>query len=331
LSPEPPRLLVLRALGVGDLLTAVPSLVALARAFPRHRRQLAAPCALAPLLELLPGGFTLVPTEPLARLSSSLARPAVGVNLHGRGPESSRVLLDARPRRLLSFFHPEVAETEGMPRWRPGEHEVERWCRVLHELGVPAHPRQLDIHRPSGVAPRGADGATVIHPGAASPARRWPAERFSVVARAERLHGRRVVVTGSPDEVSLAREVAAQAGLEDEMVLAGQTDLAALARVVAAAGRVVCGDTGIAHLATALGTPSVVLFGPTSPLEWGPPADRPRHRVLWSGTTGDPHGAEPDPGLLEVGPATVIEALARLPAGERLVSGKLPPTWGRWC
>jgi len=306
---EAPRLLVLRALGVGDLLTAVPALAALARAFPDHRRHLAAPPALAPLLELLPGGFTLVAAEPLAALTPSLARPAVGVNLHGRGPQSHRVLLDARPGRFLAFSHPDVSETMGMPRWRPGEHEASRWCRMLQEVGVPADARDLDVPGPSGPAPTAFEGATVIHPGAASPARRWPAERFSAVARAEREAGRRVVITGSPDEIPLAREVAAGAGLEHEAVLAGQTDLAALAGVVAIAGRVVCGDTGVAHLATALGTPSVVLFGPTSPLEWGPPAERPHHRVLWSGTTGDPHGAGADPGLLRLSVEQVLTEL----------------------
>lgn len=312
MNAGPPRLLVLRALGLGDLLTAVPALAALAQAFPDHCRQLAAPPALAPLLELVPGGFTLVPAMPLAPLSSSPARLAVGVNLHGRGPESHRVLLGARPGRLLSFFHREVTETEGMPRWRPGEHEVGRWCRMLDELGVPADARELDIRRPSGVGAPVPEGATVIHPGAASPGRCWPAERFSAVARAERSDGQPVVITGSPDEVSLARQVAVGAGIEDDVVLAGQTDLLALADVVATARRVVCGDTGIAHLATALGTPSVVLFGPTSPHRWGPPADRPIHRVLWAGTTGDPHGAEPDPGLLRVSVEQVLAELERL-------------------
>jgi hypothetical protein len=58
----------------------------------------------------------------------------------------------------------------------------------------------------------------------------------------------------------------------------------------------------------------VVLFGPTSPATWGPPADRPRHRVLWHGATGDPHGDRPDPGLLAIEPPQVIDALATLPA-----------------
>ena len=74
-----------------------------------------------------------------------------------------------------------------------------------------------------------------------------------------------------------------------------------------------CGDTGVAHLATALRTPSVVLFGPTSPALWGPPPDRPWHRALWAGTSGDPHGQRPDPGLLAIGVDQVTEALADLP------------------
>jgi ADP-heptose:LPS heptosyltransferase len=61
-------------------------------------------------------------------------------------------------------------------------------------------------------------------------------------------------------------------------------------------------------------TPSVVLFGPTPPAEWGPPASRPWHRALWAGRRGDPHAAEPDPGLLELGPDAVQAALDGLPS-----------------
>jgi ADP-heptose:LPS heptosyltransferase len=76
----------------------------------------------------------------------------------------------------------------------------------------------------------------------------------------------------------------------------------------------VCGDTGVAHLATALGTPSVVLFGPTAPARWGPPPDRPIHRVLWAGAEGDPHADRPDPGLLRIGVDDVLVELADLPS-----------------
>jgi ADP-heptose:LPS heptosyltransferase len=58
--------------------------------------------------------------------------------------------------------------------------------------------------------------------------------------------------------------------------------------------------------------PSVVLFGPTPPAEWGPPPERPWHRVLWAGRRGDPNGPEPDPGLLEIEPDAVVAELAAL-------------------
>jgi ADP-heptose:LPS heptosyltransferase len=120
------------------------------------------------------------------------------------------------------------------------------------------------------------------------------------------------VVTGSPAEVGLAFEVARAARLDDADVLAGKTDLLGLAAVVAGARRVVCGDTGVGHLATAFGTPSVVLFGPTSPRHWGPPRDRREHRVLWAGIRGNPHASVVHPGLLQIEVADVLNELAEL-------------------
>ncbi len=302
---------MLRALGLGDLLTAVPAMRAVARAFPDARRLLACPAALAPLVRL--GGLAdeVVPTAGLGGPPHPrLAAAEVAVNLHGRGPESHQLLLATRPGRLLAFAHPAVPASADGPRWRAGEHEVARWCRLLAEHGIPADPERLELPRPDPPA-AGRAGATVIHPGAGSPARRWPPERFAAVARAERAGGRTVLVTAGPGEGALARRVAARAGLPAAAVHAG--DLLAIARLVAHAGRVVCGDTGVAHLATAFATPSVVLFGPAPPDLWGPPA-RPWHRALWAGRRGDPHGDGLDPGLAALGVDQVLEALAGLPS-----------------
>ena len=285
-----PRLVVLRALGLGDLLTAVPALRALAAAFPDHHRVLAAPAALAELARWTGAVDEVVGTAPLAPLHPRLHGADLAVNLHGRGPESHRVLLAARPLRLWAYANPAVPASAGGPPWREGEHEAARWCRLLAAYGVPADPARLDVAVPPGPLPEGARGATLVHPGAKDPARRWPAERFAAVARAEAAAGRRVLVTGSAAERRLALQVARGAGLGPGAVLAGRTDLATLARLVAAAGRVVCNDTGVGHLATAVGTPSVVLFGPCSPARWGPPPGRPQHRALWAGPSGDLRG-----------------------------------------
>jgi ADP-heptose:LPS heptosyltransferase len=309
-----PAVVVLRALGLGDLLTAIPALRALADAFPRHPRLLATPAALAPLARCSGAVDEVVPTDGLdAPLHRRLHGAGLAVNLHGRGPESHELLLATEPRRLVAFTHPAVPASSEGPRWRSDEHEVARWCRLLEESGIAADPARLDLELPPGPVPHGAEGATLIHPGAASPSRRWPPERFAEVARAEVADGRRVIVTGGPAEVELADDVAARAGLPETAVHAGQGGVLTLGRLVDAAARVVCGDTGVAHLATALRTPSVVLFGPSSPALWGPPPDRRWHHPLWAGTSGDPHGQLPDPGLLALGVDQVLEALANLP------------------
>ncbi|MCW2969903.1 MAG: glycosyl transferase, family 9 [Solirubrobacterales bacterium] len=314
-------LLVLRALGLGDLLTAVPALRGLAAAFPAHRRLLAAPRQLAPLLQLIRGidgeevVERIVDVRGLAALPADLGRVAIAANLHGRGPQSHRRLLELAPERLLAFAHPDVPRSLAGARWMTGEHEVQRWCRMLADAGVPCDPRALDIERPEPGErewPVAAHGATVLHPGAASGARRWPAERWAELARAEARSGRTVLLSGGPAEVPLARSIARSAGLSSGVVLAGRTGVGDLALVVAAAGRVVCGDTGVGHLATALRTPSVLLFGPVAPQEWGPPPERSRHRVLWTGRRGDPHAGSADRGLLEITVADVLVALEQL-------------------
>jgi ADP-heptose:LPS heptosyltransferase len=306
-----PRLLVLRALGLGDLLTAVPALRALADAFPDHRRVLACPRALEPLVRLTDAIDEVVDTRPLEPIDPALRGSDIAVNLHGRGPQSHRLLQALEPGRTIAFANAQAGLPDG-PRWRADEHEVARWCRMLAEIGIPADPSRLDLRPPDVEVPDGAHGATVVHPGAASAARRWPVDRFAAVARHELGQGRRVLVTGGPDERPLAERVADGAGLPRDAVLAGATDLEHLAGVVAAADRVVCGDTGLAHLATAMGTPSVVLFGPVSLAEWGPPPDRPEHRAIWKRRTGDPHATTVDPGLLDI---SADEVIGQLDAG----------------
>lgn len=302
-------ILVLRALGVGDLLTAVPPLRALRRARPDARLVLAAPRALRDLVDLVDAVDELLPTAALGELNWPGAPPALAVNLHGRGPESIRDLLAHKPRELLTHRHPAFPDQPGLD-WRADVHEVDRWCRLLEYAGIQANREDLRLPVPPGRSP--AAGAVVIHPGAAFAARRWPPERYAAVARELAAAGHEVVVTGTAAELALAQEVAVLAGLPDSAVLAGRTGLAELAALVAGAELVICGDTGVGHLATAFGTPSVLLFGPTPPRLWGPPRTAPQHVTLWVGDVGDPHGDEPDSGLLMLRPERVLAAATGL-------------------
>src|SRR5581483_659270 len=158
-----PVLLVLRALGIGDLATAVPALRGLRAAHPRHRLALAAPAWLAPLVRLVDAVDVQVPVADLAPRAWDLPAPDLAVNLHARGPRSHRLLRAANPARLLAYACPEADHLDG-PLWNDDEHEVARWCRLLAWHGIPADPDDLDLPSPpEDAAPT---GATIVHPGA---------------------------------------------------------------------------------------------------------------------------------------------------------------------
>jgi ADP-heptose:LPS heptosyltransferase len=304
-----PVALVLRPLGLGDLLAGVPAIRAVRVAVPDHRLVLATTAALRPLADLIDAVDEVLPARELEPLGWTGPPPALAVDLHGKGPASHGIVADLSPERLLTFDSPGYPG----PSWYADEHEVHRWCRLVSEgLCVPADPDALDLAVPP--VPPSVTGAALVHPGAAYPGRRWPPDRFAAVARHLAAAGHDVRITGGPAEVELACSVAELAGLGERAVLAGRTSTLELAAVVAAARVVVSGDTGVAHLATAYRRPSVVLFGPVSPALWGPPVrpgkEGPLHVVLWHGDgTGDPWGATLDPALARIPVDEVIAAL----------------------
>ncbi|MBK6769107.1 MAG: glycosyltransferase family 9 protein [Ardenticatenales bacterium] len=129
------------------------------------------------------------------------------------------------------------------------------------------------------------DGCTVaIHPGAGvySPARRWSPERFAEVAQALAAAGARIVLVGTDGDGG-ADVRASGAPIDHD--LTGATDVRTLAAVLQRCHLVVANDGGVAHLAAAVGTPVVAVFGPSNDVAWRPwPPDRPGapspHRVV---------------------------------------------------
>jgi ADP-heptose:LPS heptosyltransferase len=299
-----PVALALRALGLGDFLTGLPALALLKQALPDHSVVLAAPAVFGPLVRYVPAIDQLLPAGELMPLDRCYAEIEIAVDLHGKGPESRRLLAELQPRRLVSFADP-TAGASGPP-WYAAEHEVARWCRLvatafgLDDVPWPSVVGAVEVPEEDVV-----QGLTLVHPGAAAESRRWPADRFAKVAAQLRRKGHRVVVTGGRAERSLAEWVAAASGASTMPDLS----LLQLLSLVAAARLVVCGDTGIAHVASNYRTPSVLLFGPVLPAHWGPPAD-PVHRVISFGDgTGDPHGSDPDPALLRITVPEVLDAV----------------------
>lgn len=344
-----PVVLVLRALGLGDGLTAIPALRGLRRAFgPEVSLVLAAPAGIGAWLAARGVVDEVLVTPDLDdvvegwRAARGGRRPDVAVDLHGRGPRSHRLLQALNPDRLIAWRCPAAGHLDG-PVHDDAEHEVLRWCRLVSSAtGAGCGPADLVLPTPArGTLPAGlAPGFVLVHPGAASGSRRWPADRFARLVEVlaaggpGEAGGRAIVVTGSAAERDLVDVVAG--GTAGVRRLAGVLDLDGLAAVVAHAGLVVCGDTGVAHLATAHRVRSVLLFGPTPPAGWGPCVDPDRHRVLWHGPQlaagspggyhGDPHAAAVDPALDRITVAEVLGALAALRAPRQ----RRPP-WGGPC
>lgn len=161
-------------------------------------------------------------------------------------------------------------------RLRPGEDlleeipEAERALAIVSAAGYPSEDRALRVRDYPDVSHLvGFEPYVVLHPGAAVPSRRWSVEGYAHAARMLLDLDRRVVVTGGSDERHLALAIASEApGVVD---LTGACALPELAGVLRGASVVVCGNTGPAHLAAAVGTPVVSLFSPVVPAaKWAP-------------------------------------------------------------
>jgi heptosyltransferase II len=167
-------------------------------------------------------------------------------------------------------------------------HAVANHLETLAPLGIDARDTALEFY-PGPEAERyaadlfvaeGLAGATVIafNPGASHPVNRWSADRFAELAdRLTEGLAARVVIVGGREDVHLAEEIVAKAH-SFPVVLTGRTDLLQLGAVLSRCALLVSGDTGPMHLATAVGTRVVALFGAADPARTGPVGSG--HRVI---------------------------------------------------
>lgn len=164
----------------------------------------------------------------------------------------------------------------------PPRHQVLYYSHLVSALGFGSSTPELafplqekDVQAAQDLlASRGvAQGKTrvVLNPGAFyGPAKRWPAERFSGLAsRLQKSHDAEIIITGSSAEAPLARDIS-DGMTEKPHVLTGATSLRTLAGVLALADLVVSNDSGPMHIANALKTPLVAVFGPTDQRVTGP-------------------------------------------------------------
>ena len=174
-----------------------------------------------------------------------------------------------------------------VPAWKNERHEIFYYLNLVSELeklfgaptGTAAPHFSISVSDKRKREARtllmdhGADPAhalVLLCPGSVnSRAKRWPAERYAALADRFAETGATVVLIGAPGELDVSQKVAALAR-RPPLILTGQTSVADVVALVSAADVLITNDTGPAHIGAAVGTPTLVIFGPTNPLTTAP-------------------------------------------------------------
>jgi len=291
------RILLIRLGALGDIVHAIPVAAALRRAFPEAQIDWLVGARYRELLDLVPvlderivvqdryGPSLLAAVVELRR-----ARYDVALDLQGL-IKSAAIARSSGAVRVVGFVTRYLREPlarlcytemcdpggEGLFDPRDTRHVVEFNLTMLKALGVENGPAKFPItHVESDVAGfvRTAAGGryALLNPGAAWPNKRWPPDRFAAVASGlESRCGLRSVVLWGPGERDLGEEVAARA--KGAAIVSPPTSIRDLVAIARGAAVMVSGDTGPMHIAAAVGTPVVGIYGPTRPERngpWGP-------------------------------------------------------------
>jgi ADP-heptose:LPS heptosyltransferase len=291
------RVLVFRALQLGDLLCAVPALRSLRRALPSaHIALLSLPWA-RDFVDRYPAyldefiefpGFPGLPERQceMAALPSFLQRMQeqkfdLTIQMHGSGGIVNALLAQFHAQADAGYCE-SVEDCPDSRRFLPYPHhlhEVHRHLKLVEFLG--ATPKSDDLEFPLRdrdyaelaripEAARLRGGQYVcLHAGARFFTRRYPVPRLAEVGNYFAMQGYAVVLTGSPSERELTQSVAAAMRFPS-INLAGATTLGAAAALVAGARIVITNDTGMSHLAAAAGVPSVVIVLSSDAARWAP-------------------------------------------------------------
>jgi len=304
LDDEPRSIAVVRLrTGLGDLLCTVPALRALRARLPAAHVALITFAEMRDVVDRMRPwvdelmafpGHPAIPERPVRwsevpgfYANARARRFDLALQMYGANPAANEVTERLGARRTGGFFVPGTCDPDRSTHlaYPINEHEVRRHLLLLWHLGAGPEPEALDFPVAETdrecAAQLAADAGlqtpyTLVHPGATSPSRRWAPERFARVADALRRRGLRVGILGTGGERPLARAVL-RAMHAPAVDLSGRTGLGALAALLAEASILVGNDSGLAHLATAVGTPSVTMFLSGDPVRWAYESER--HRV----------------------------------------------------
>lgn len=284
------KILLVRLGALGDIVHGLPVAAALAGSLPDARIDWLVDDAHAALLEFVPAIGRRVAVRgrratDVVRTIRALRRERydVAFDLQGLLKSAAFARLSGAAR-VVGFDRAHVRERAAAlfytERIDPGgaAHVVDKNLALLAALGIERRVRRFPITVPASaasasvadrVARDGRGGFALVNPGAGWPNKQWPAERFGeTAARLASTHGLLPVVVWGPRERPLAERVVAASG--GTAMLAPPTSVGDLLALSRDARLMLSGDTGPMHLAAAVGTPVVAIFGPTDPARNGP-------------------------------------------------------------
>jgi heptosyltransferase I len=281
------RVLVVRLGSLGDVVHAIPAAAALRRALPQSRIDWLVDSRhqeIVDLVTVIDRVIALAAPTPRAwvRVVRELRAVRYDVALDFQGLMKSAVLARASgAKRVAGFSLWHLREKSARPFYTSAEeaeggHAIRKNLRLLRAIGIDENDRiefpLAGYESPAIGALRAMIGSArfaLINPGAGWPNKRWPPERFGALAAFVRdICSLTPVVLWGPGEAPLADAVVTAS--QGAAVLAPPTSVSDLVAVTRAADLLVAGDTGPLHIATAVGTPTVSLFGPTYPDRNGP-------------------------------------------------------------
>ncbi|MEO7166202.1 MAG: glycosyltransferase family 9 protein [Spartobacteria bacterium] len=289
------NVLLIQIKRIGDLILTVPAVAAVRNHFPTAKISLVVAHGSRELLPAIPGidraliargrmsdaaqWFALAKTKFDYCLDFSRNdRSAFLTLLSGARKRITYDTIRREPLRQLSY-------NEFVPSQVRFVHTVDHHLALLAPLGVHQAPSAIRLDLPPSAETNAAaviatqkldDGFIVIHPGSARAEKFWVARRWAEIA--DRMFSQkrvRFVLTGGTSLMEQEHIARIKAQLRHPIIdLSGQIDLLTLSALLQRARLLVTIDSAPMHLAGALGTPQVVLFGPTNPFHWHPRGTR---------------------------------------------------------
>lgn len=273
------RVAIIKPCCIGDCVMALPALDAICKGFPRASVDIFVGNHSRAVFEARGGCERILacPEHLSARRVAVFAR-----TIHTGAYDRVIVLDRSRKLRFAAWLGAAGRSYAARPLRPETRHESEVYLDVARAAGVHIAATLPRLPRRSPLIFPGIDPATpyaVLHvggganPGARLPAKRWSAKKWLDLAP-ELVHRRlQVVVAGGREDVGRADTVAAHAGVP-VVVTAGALTLPESFDLVGHAALYVGPDTGMTHVAAALGTPTVAIFGPTNPARYRPLGER---------------------------------------------------------